>query len=278
MIIHQIVNCGGIVMSAMKGLEWTFDTVASTYEKLRPGYVKELYQTLFNYIQVNPNSNVLEVGSGGGQATAPILMTGCQLTAVEYGKEFSELLKDKFREYQKFSVITGKFEDVEFEDDFYDLVFSASAFHWVPEKIGYEKVFAMLKSGGVFARFANHPYRDKGSPALSQAIDEVYDQYYNKYYNKEHEKVSEYTEQQARERAMIAEKYGFSDVKYELFYRERKFSAKEYIQLLSTYSDHIAIEEHIRTEFFSKIEDAINEYGGTITIYDTIDLQLARKL
>ena len=29
-------------MSTWKGLEWTFDTVASTYEKLRPGYVKEL--------------------------------------------------------------------------------------------------------------------------------------------------------------------------------------------------------------------------------------------
>ncbi|MCI9272113.1 MAG: class I SAM-dependent methyltransferase, partial [Dorea sp.] len=30
-------------------------------------------------------------------------------------------------------------------------------------------------------------------------------------------------------------------------------------------------------KFFSKIEEAINKYGGTITIYDTIDLQLARK-
>ena len=32
--------------------------------------------------------NVIEVGSGGGQATEPILKTGCKLTAVEYGKEF----------------------------------------------------------------------------------------------------------------------------------------------------------------------------------------------
>ena len=47
--------------------------------------------------------------------------------------------------------------------------------------------------------------------------------------------------------------------------------------LLGTYSDHIAIEEKIRTEFFSKIEDVINRHGGEITIYDTIDLQLARK-
>ena len=123
----------------------------------RPGYVKELYQTLLDYIPINENSNVVEVGSGGGQATAPILATGCQLTAVECGKRFSELLKDKFNEYQKFSVITGKFEDTVFEDNTFDLVFSATAFHWVPEKIGYEKVFSMLKNGGALARFANHP-------------------------------------------------------------------------------------------------------------------------
>ena len=46
---------------------------------------------------------------------------------------------------------------------------------------------------------------------------------------------------------------------------------------MGTYSDHIAIEETVRTRFFAKIEEAINHHGGTITIYDTIDLQLARK-
>ena len=264
-------------MPALKGLEWTFDTVSSTYEKSRPGYVKELYQTLLDYIPINENSNVVEVGSGGGQATAQILATGCQLTAVECGKRFSELLKDKFNEYQKFSVITGKFEDTVFEDNTFDLVFSATAFHWVPEKIGYEKVFSMLKNGGAFARFANHPYRDKENVELSQEIDKIYDLYYNKYYNKERETISGYTEQQAKEIAMIASKYGFSDIRYELFYRERVFSANEYIELLGTYSNHIAIEESIRTEFFAKIKEAINNHGGIIKIHDTIDLQLARK-
>lgn len=265
-------------MPILKGLEWTFDTVASTYEKLRPGYVEELYQKLFDYISISENSNVVEIGSGGGQATAPILKTGCRLTAVEYGEQFSELLKDKFKAYHNFSIITGKFEDTEFEDDAFDLVFSASAFHWVPEKAGYEKVFSMLKKDGVFARFANHPYRDKGKPELSKEIDEIYDEYYNKYHNKvKRKELSEYSEEQAKERAIIAQKYGFTDIQYALFHRERMFSAKEYVELLGTYSDHIAIEETIRIKFFSKIEEAINKYGGTITIYDTIDLQLARK-
>ena len=89
--------------------------------------------------------------------------------------------------------------------------------------------------------------------------------------------MTEYSEAQAQERANIASKYGFEDIQYALFYRKRIFSAKEYVQLLGTYSDHIAIEEKVRTQFFSKIEKAINDHGGSITIYDTMDLQLARK-
>lgn len=261
----------------MKGLEWTFDTVAHTYEKLRPGYVDELYQKIFEYIPINESSYAVEVGIGGGQATLPILRTGCTVTAVEYGKQFSELCTAKFSDYEKFSVITGKFEDLDFGDEMYDLVFSASAFHWIPEQIGYSKVFAMLKSGGAFARFANHPHPDKGKPLLTEEIEKLYERYYCKFHNKEYTAPEEYGEKEALERARIAEKYGFVDIHFDLFERTRTFTAKEYIMLLGTYSDHIVIEENMRKEFFDQIEEAINHHGGTITLYDTIDLQLARK-
>ena len=264
-------------MPVIKGLEWTFDTVAGKYEKIRPGYTDELYKMIFDYITLDNTSRVVEVGIGGGQATLPILQTGCALTAVEYGENFSKLCEEKFKEYNKFSVITDKFENVCFPDSTYDLVYSASAFHWVPEEIGYAKVFDMLKSGGVFARFANHPYRDKGNVALSDAIDDLYSKYYCAYHGKDIKGAKEYTEEQAAQRARIAEKYGFIDIKHALFYRTRSFTAKEYTELLGTYSDHIAIEENLRKEFFSKIEEAIEQYGGLFTLYDTIDLQLARK-
>lgn len=135
----------------------------------------------------------------------------------------------------------------------------------------------MLKSGGAFARFANHPYRDKENVALSDEIDRIYSKYYYSYYGRDMKPVKEYSKEQAIQTAQIAEKYGFIDIKCALFHRTRMFSAKEYIELLGTYSDHIAIEEPIRTEFFSKIEEAIDRYGGSFTLYDTIDLQLARK-
>lgn len=267
-------------MPVMEGLEWTFDTVADKYEKFRPGYTEELYRTLFNYINIGSSSNVVEIGIGGGQATLPVLKKGCSLTAVEYGENFSKLCREKFRDFGKFSVITDKFENVSFTGLKYDLVYSASAFHWIPENTGYPKVYSMLKNGGVFARFANHPYCGKDNPVLSAEIDKLYSKYYYKYHGKDikqEKEHKEYSEEQAVQRARIAGKYGFTDIKHAMFYRTRVFSAKEYVELLGTYSDHIAIEENTRMEFFSEIEEAINKHGGLFTIYDTIDLQLARK-
>lgn len=264
-------------MPVNHGLEWTFDTVASTYEKFRPGYPDGVFEMIFDYIALGPSSRAVEVGIGGGQATLPILKTGCDLTAVEYGSQLAELCMKKFSEYPRFSVITEKFENVAFPCDRYDLVYSASAFHWIPEQVGYAKVFSMLKGGGAFARFANHPYRAKGNLPLSEELDRIYAAYYDPYYGKKSKPPIEYSDEQALQRAKIAEKYGFVDIQYALFHRTRTFSASEYRTLIGTYSDHIAMEEPIRTEFFSKIEEAINRHGGSISIDDTIDLQLARK-
>lgn len=259
-------------MPVIPGLGWTFDTVASTYAKLRPGYVEALYQDIFAYHLLDVSSHAVEVGVGGGQATEPILKTGCAVTAVEPGANFCALCNEKFAGYPNFSVINGIFEETSFPPDSCDLVYSASAFHWVPEEIGYRKAFDMLKSGGAFARFANHPYRDKGRPGMHEALQAVY-----AVYMPGSLVPNEYSEEAAAQRAQIAAKYGFVDIQYHLYRRTRDFTAAEYVQLLGTYSDHIAIEEQTRGRFFREIEEAINRLGGTITIYDTIDLQLARK-
>ncbi|MBQ3271870.1 MAG: class I SAM-dependent methyltransferase [Solobacterium sp.] len=264
-------------MPINQGKEWTFNTVADTYEKVRPGYPDELYQALFAYAPLGDSSHVAEIGIGGGQATRPVLETGCTLTAVEYGDELAQLCREKFSGYPRFSVITGKFEDADLPEDAFDLVYSASAFHWIPEETGYPKVFRILKSGGAFARFANHPYQAKDNPMLFEEIQNAYAKYYYPYYKKQPEKLSEYTEEQAAARAAIAGKYEFSNIQYALFHRVRTLSAAEYIKLISTYSDHITIEASIRKRFFDAIEDTINRHGGSISIFDTLDLQLARK-
>jgi len=264
-------------MPMNQGKEWTFNTVADTYEKIRPGYPDELYQALFDYSPLNAYSNAVEIGIGGGQATPPVLKTGCTLTAVEYGDQLAQLCRVKFSDYPGFSVITGKFEDADLPDDAFDLVYSASAFHWVAEADGYTKVFRLLKPGGAFVRFANHPYQAKDNPLLFEEIQNAYAEYYYPYYGKQPVRISEYTEEQAAERAAVACRYGFTDIQYRLFHRTRTLSAAEYRMLISTYSDHITIEESIRERFFDELEKTINRYGGFISVFDTLDMQMARK-
>ena len=49
-------------MAIIKGLEWTFNTVAEEYDKWSPEYVSELYEDLFDYQPLTLNSEALEVG------------------------------------------------------------------------------------------------------------------------------------------------------------------------------------------------------------------------
>ncbi len=259
-------------MSMIKGLETTFNSVYAEYDRWRPAYVKELYDDIFDVKEITPSSNVLEVGIGTGQATLPILETGCSLTAIELGDQLAEFSKYKFKNYEKFNIENLAFQDFECPPNSFDLIFSASAFHWIPEDIGYTKVFDMLKSGGVFARFANRPYKDKKRNNIHIAFENIYAKYMPGSLGGD-----EYSEENAKNIANIAYKYGFIDISYRLYHRTRTFTADEYTSLLGTYSDHIAIEETTRMKFFDEIREAINDNGGIITIYDTIDLQLAIK-
>lgn len=62
----------------------------------------------FNIFLSNESINGVEIGIGGGQATPPVVKTGCKLTAVEYGEALSEICREKFKEYPRFSVATLK--------------------------------------------------------------------------------------------------------------------------------------------------------------------------
>lgn len=259
-------------MPSIKGMEFAFDTICADYDRWRPTYVAELYEDLFAYQVITPDSNVLEIGIGTGQATLPILKTGCTCTAVELGAHLTDFVRKKFSAYEKFQVIQTPFQDFESPSNSFDLVFSATAFHWIPEEEGYPKVFDMLRSGGAFACFANHPYQDKGREDLNRAIQEVYAQYIPG-----SSMGVEYGDEAAWNSAQQSKKYGFIDVEYKLYHRTRTFTANAYCSLLGTYSDHLAIEETRRREFFSKLRQIIEDHGDQITVYDTIDLQLARK-
>ena len=90
-------------MPVNSGKEWTFNTVSSLYDRIRPGYPDELYRALFAYAPLDDSGHAVEIGIGAGQAALPVLETGCTLAAVEYGDQLAQLCREKFSGYPRFS-------------------------------------------------------------------------------------------------------------------------------------------------------------------------------
>lgn len=256
----------------MIDFERTFDNAAVGYDKSRPAYPAELYRDIFEYGKIDENSNVLEIGLGTGKASEPILETGCHLVGVEPGENLARLAMEKFKDYSNFSLYMNMLQDYDCPTESYDFIYSATAFHWIPEEYGYKRVYELLKHGGVFARFAYHAGPDKERKMLTDEIQKLYALYFNA---TQSPKV--FTDEDAGKIAEIAGRYGFSDLKYRLYEVVKHFTADEYMELLQTYPNHMSLEPCTREKLFKGIHSAINNYGGVISVYYTVDLELARK-
>ena len=75
-------------MQVNNGFGHTFDSVTADYDRWRPDYPAALYRDLLALCPLNEASRALEIGIGTGQATRPILETGCAVTAVEPGATY----------------------------------------------------------------------------------------------------------------------------------------------------------------------------------------------
>ena len=256
----------------MTAFETTFDSAALDYEKSRPAYVKEIYEAILRYAPIGPESDVLEIGVGTGKATQPILDTHCRFVGIEPGAQLADLARERFQNYKNFTLRGQTLQDFVCADDSFDLIFAATAFHWIPEEYGYTKVFRLLKPGGAFARFAYHAGADQGRSALTEEIQALY----RRYMHTENPPAA-FCEADAKKLAEKALSYGFVDVKHSLYYTTKDFTADEYMALLRTYPDHRKLDAPDRKKLFEGISSAINHHGGIMTVYYTMDLELARK-
>ena len=235
-------------------------------------YPKQLYEDIFENVRLDDTKKALEIGIGMGQAAQPILDTGCALTAVEQDEKMAAICAETFADTPAFSVVCSKFEDFETENETYDLIYSASAFHEVDQSVGYAKAFALLKSGGVFVRFSTHTMREIARPNVSAALQKLYSIYLPRTGT-----PRPYKDAQAQKRAELALKYGFTDISAKRYYRTRTYTTEEFLAYLATDEDHLTLSETKREAFFNEIRKTLMRYGDKVTLHDTIDLQIAKK-
>jgi ubiquinone/menaquinone biosynthesis C-methylase UbiE len=248
-------------------LRLSFDTIPEQFEKWRPHYIPELFSLLIKMANVGKNTKVLEIGPGTGQATDPILETGCDYTAIELGSNLSEFLRNKYKNAENYSLINDDFITHDFGDEKYDMIYSAAAIQWLPEDTAFSKTFRLLKSGGMLAMMFLHMDLRSPQPQMYADMQKVYDKYFK-------------TEKNSSNTPFVYDNaldYGYTDLETHIFRGTRAFTAEEYVQYIGTHSDHIALEEPYRTPFFEGIKEAITRHGNKLVINDEYILKTVKK-
>ena len=126
-----------------------FDSVAALYDATRQRYPREVVQAMVETAELSAGCRVLEVGCGTGQLTGQLAGRGMSVTALDIGSEMLALARANVPDPD-----VG-FERVAFEayesSRRFDLVVSATAFHWIDPAVAWTKTAALLRPGGWLA-------------------------------------------------------------------------------------------------------------------------------
>ena len=82
-----------------------FDTIPEQFDKFRPRYSQKLFDYLIDFAKLGPEKTVLEIGPGTGQATNPILETGCDYHAIELGERLYAKMREKYDRFSNFHIV-----------------------------------------------------------------------------------------------------------------------------------------------------------------------------
>ena len=251
-----------------------FSEVAEVYDEVRPAYPAELYERLGRVAKLSPGSRVLEVGGGTGVATEQILAAwNPSLTVLEPGPELFRFLRRRFRGRERLEVVQAKFEDFKIERK-YDVLLSATAFHWVERKRRFLLADGALKAKGFLVLYWNN-YSRNDDPLFDE-IQTVYKKYYPvKTYNND---IRIIQRKSIADRVKEVARSGlFKLVLSEEFHSRKKFSAAEYVKLLKTFSKNASRSDEVMRKFYEKMEELILARGGSFGLPIHTDLIVAKK-
>ena len=124
------------------------------------------------------------------------------------------------------------------------------------------------------ALFWKKPYVNNKDNPLHQKIQSIYNEFLPQWSYKVADK---YDESRYSNIINKIEEYGFTNIEFKLYHNARKATGIQYLELLNTFSDHLALDKSIQLPFYSAIRTAIEESGNELIINDTVDLYLAQK-
>ncbi|CAN7257441.1 class I SAM-dependent methyltransferase [Devosia sp. LjRoot16] len=157
-----------IVASEPASLERSFGREAfgadpANYHAARPPYPEATWEALIERAGLRSGIDILEIGAGTGLATIPLLKHDpARLVAIEPDARLATFLA-KTAADPRLTVVGETFEDAELRPTSFDLVVSATAFHWLDAVPALKRIGGLLRDNGSVALIWND-FGDAGRP------------------------------------------------------------------------------------------------------------------
>ncbi len=154
-----------------------FDEVPELYDRVRPAYPDELFADLAAIAGLGRNSSVLEVGCGTGKATRSLAALGCSVTAVDPGAGMVALASQRLAAFGNVRLENSTFEEWDDAGRRFDVLVSASAWHWVDPSLGWRRAHDVLRPGGWMALLGHVTVRRPGVPEVYAETADLHERF-----------------------------------------------------------------------------------------------------
>jgi SAM-dependent methyltransferase len=256
-------------------LRHTFGYAAELYDRMRPHYPKLLFTDLVVTAGLTAGSRVLEIGCGTGQATIALAEIGYEIDAVELSAELAAVAARNVAAFPLVRIVTGDFEEWQLPTANFDLVTSFTAWHWIDPGLRVAKAATALRPGGTLAVVATHHVAG-GTEEFFVHMQRCYEQWDPK-------TPPGLRLQPAASIPVDSSEFDasglFGAVENRRYEVDITYTSARYLDLLSTYSGHIALEPKQRHGLYECIGSLIDHhFDRAITKRYLFEVSTAQKL
>ena len=253
-----------------KRLRSTFDRAANLYQHARPDYPDELLEHLVTVTGLRAGDRLLEIGCATGKATLPLAQRGFRITCIELGPALARAARRNLSGFGDVEIVEGEFEEWQRPAGVqFNLVFAATAWQWIDPAVRYQKAWEALRVDGHLAFWhAVDVFPEGGDPFFAE-IQDVYKEIGEGLPpDSPWPRPNELPDQ----RVEIEASGLFTVVDIHHFDWERVYDADGYVELLDTFSGHIAMEPWqrerlygaIRTRLAQRPDNSLRRHWGAV--------------
>ncbi len=270
------INVDPIDPEARMARRSTFDSVAGLYDEMRPGYPQAIFDDILAVTGVGPASRLLEIGCGSGHATLDFARHGLCIDCIELGANLAALTRQNLAAFNRVTVTVADFDHWNTAAR-YNLIYSASAYHWLNPATRIQRIAHLLAPAGWLAVWRNHHVRgSRANDAFFRAAQTIYAR-------EAPALAAQFTGLPDPEQIAPTEKDEwlasglFCDALTRIYRWRKEYTASEYVRMLDTHSDHRLLPQENRERLFAELAQLAQDFGGTVFRQLATVLHAAKK-